>query len=107
MQYEKGTPSTMALGESAMSITPPDSGLLALVALLLFLGKPADAAKLRHQFAPDGESFTTHHILRAAKRLEVKACRERTSAQRLEKAASPAIALMKDGRFARFGSDEP
>jgi subfamily B ATP-binding cassette protein HlyB/CyaB len=79
---------------------PLDSGLLSFVALLRFLGKPADIAQLRHQFAPDGETFTTGHILRAAKRLEVKARRERTLPDRLPTAALPAIALLKDGSFA-------
>src|SRR5262249_7504495 len=57
-------------------------------------------AQLRHQFAADGESFTADHILRAARRLDVKARLERSSPARLEKAALPAIALMKDGSFA-------
>src|SRR5262245_22914315 len=94
-------PSRMAVGATADAHAPAlDTGLLAFVALLRFLGKPADAAQLRHQFALDGESFTADHILRAARRLEVKARRERTSPQRLDKAALPAIALMKDGSFA-------
>ena len=76
-----------------------DSGLQSLVVLLRFFGKPADAIQLRHQFAPDGEAFTADHILRAAKRLEVKARLERIEPQRLEKAALPAIALLKDGSF--------
>jgi subfamily B ATP-binding cassette protein HlyB/CyaB len=84
----------------AGSQAPLDSGLAAFVVLLRFLGKPADAAQLRHEFSPDGENFTADHILRAAKRLEVKARRERCSPERLEKAALPAIALMKDGSFA-------
>jgi subfamily B ATP-binding cassette protein HlyB/CyaB len=70
-----------------------DSGLRAFVSLLRFLGKPADAAQLKHQFAPDGEAFTSDHILRAAKRLEVKARLERISPQRLEKAALGALAM--------------
>jgi ATP-binding cassette, subfamily B, bacterial HlyB/CyaB len=64
-----------------------------------FQGKPADPAQLKHHFAPDGELFTVDHILRAAKRLDVKARRELTSSDRLEKAALPAIALLKDGSF--------
>ena len=84
----------------AGSQAPLDSGLAAFVVLLRFLGKPADAAQLRHEFSPDGENFTADHILRAAKRLEVKARRERCPPERLEKAALPAIALMKDGSFA-------
>src|SRR5882724_4541981 len=97
----------MAEGSNAARTAPLDSGLLAFVSLLRFLGKPADPAQLRHQFAPDGENFTADHILRAARRLEVKARRERTSAQRLEKAALPAIALMKDGSFALLARAAP
>ena len=89
----------MADGES-VGQSPLDSGLLALVSLLRFLGKPADAAQLRHEFAPDGEAFTSDHVLRAAKRLGIKARLERTSPERLDKAALPAIALLKDGSFA-------
>ena len=89
----------MAVDAAAVRGSPQDSGLAAFVALLRFLGKPADAAQLRHQFAPDGEPFSADHILRAAKRLEVKARRERMSPERLEKAALPAIALLKDGTF--------
>jgi hypothetical protein len=60
-----------------------------------FLGKPGDPIQLKHHFAPDGESFTVDHIiLRVAKRLEIKARRERTSSQRLERATLPAIALV-------------
>ncbi len=76
-----------------------DSGLLSFVSLLRFLGRPADVVQLRHEFAPDGEPFTASHILRAAKRLEVKARMERLSPERLGKAVLPAIALMKDGSF--------
>jgi subfamily B ATP-binding cassette protein HlyB/CyaB len=90
----------MADGGGTATAMPLDSGLLAFVSLLRFLGKPADPAQLRHQFAPDGENFTADHILRAAKRLEIKARRQRTSPERLEKASLPAIALMKDGTFA-------
>ncbi|MDP1750681.1 MAG: cysteine peptidase family C39 domain-containing protein [Reyranella sp.] len=86
---------------------PLDSGLLAFVSLLRFLGQPADAAQLRHQFAPDGESFTVDHILRAAKRLGVKARRERTKPERLEKAALPAIALLNDGSFTLLARAAP
>ena len=86
-------------GKEIPSEPPLDSGLLAFVFLLRFLGKPADPAQLRHQFAPDGETFTADHILRAAKRLDVKARREHTPSERLEKAALPAIALLTDGTF--------
>jgi subfamily B ATP-binding cassette protein HlyB/CyaB len=74
--------------------------LLAFVHALRLLSRPADVAQLKHQFAPDGERFTVDHILRAAKRLDVKARLESTTPQRLDKAALPAIALMKDCSFA-------
>src|SRR5216683_1806063 len=102
-----GEPSSMADGESAVRVESPDSGLLAFVFLLRFLGQPADIAQLRHQFAPDGELFTADAILRAAKRLGIKARRERTSPQRLEKATLPAIALLKDGTFALLARAAP
>jgi subfamily B ATP-binding cassette protein HlyB/CyaB len=54
----------MAEGECATARESLDSGLLSFVLLLRFLGKPADAAQLKHQFAPDGEPFTGDHILR-------------------------------------------
>jgi hypothetical protein len=63
----------MANGETAVRAGWRDSGLLALVSLLRFLGKPADPANLKHQFSPDGENFTADHILREAKSPEVKA----------------------------------
>jgi hypothetical protein len=46
----------MANGETAVRAGSRDSGLLALVSLLRFLGKPADPANLKHQFPPDGIS---------------------------------------------------
>ena len=79
---------------------PIDTGLLSFVCLLRFLGKPADAAQLRHQFAPDGEPFDKTHVLRAAKRLEVKARIDRVATGRLDKAVLPAIAVLRDGTFA-------
>jgi subfamily B ATP-binding cassette protein HlyB/CyaB len=90
----------MADADNAVDHGPPDSGLTALVVLLRFLGKPADATQLKHQFSAEGELFTAEHILRAAKRLDVKARIETIPAERLEKAALPAIALLRDGSFA-------
>src|SRR5713226_2405886 len=89
----------MADGENVTFPVPHDSGLESLVCILRLLGRPADAAQLKHQFAPQGESFTADHILRAAKHLDVKARRELTDPRRLEKAALPAIAMLRDGSF--------
>jgi subfamily B ATP-binding cassette protein HlyB/CyaB len=88
------------MGEhQAASGQPFDAGLSAFVMLLRFLGKPADPLQIRHQFAPDGEPFGVEHILRAAKRLGVKARHEHVSRERLDKAALPAIARLNDGGF--------
>jgi subfamily B ATP-binding cassette protein HlyB/CyaB len=92
-------PSQMAGEEQQAKPDSIDSGLASLVSLLRFLGQPADYAQLRHQFAPEGERFTSDHILRAAKRLGLKARLERVSPERLEKATLPAIAVMADGAF--------
>lgn len=89
----------MAANMASVEEQPPDSGLAAFVALLRFLGKPADSAQLRHQFTPDGELFSADHILRASKRLEVRARLERMTADRLGATVLPAIALLKDGNF--------
>jgi|SRR5580698_10556072 subfamily B ATP-binding cassette protein HlyB/CyaB len=86
-------------GESLADCQPSNSGLLAFVTLLRFLGKPADVAQLKHQFAPSGEVFTIEHILRAAKRLDIVARHEKVLPHRLEKAALPAIAVLRDGSF--------
>jgi hypothetical protein len=72
----------LAEGDPTAQEVPLDSGLLAFVPILRFLGKPADAAQRRHEFSPEGENFTSEHILRAAKRLEAKARRERPPSER-------------------------
>jgi len=82
---------------------PLDSGLSAFVSLLGFLGKPADAAQLRHEFSPEGDD-PSDHILYAAERLEVKPRRERASPQRSDKAdpiASITDATLKCDTIAR------
>lgn len=90
---------TAASGGTDARSSPVDTGLQAFTLVLRFLGKAGDVAQLRHQFAPDGEFFEATHILTAAKRLGVKARRERVSVDRLPQTPLPAIALLKDGTF--------
>jgi subfamily B ATP-binding cassette protein HlyB/CyaB len=91
--------SSVAAEASITPDAPLDTGLFAFVLLLRFLGQPADVTQLRHQFAPDGELFTVDHLLRAAKRLGLKARCERVPTERLDRAVLPAIACLKDGSF--------
>ena len=73
----------MAEGSPTARETPLDSGLLAFVPSLRLLGKPADhPVQWHHEFSPDGENFPSEHLLRADKRLDGKAGRERTSSER-------------------------
>jgi subfamily B ATP-binding cassette protein HlyB/CyaB len=67
--------------------------------MLRLLGRAVEPDQLKHQFAPDGESFDSAHILRVAKRLDLKAKLLRVPPQRLASTVLPAIALMKDGSY--------
>jgi subfamily B ATP-binding cassette protein HlyB/CyaB len=81
----------------------PDSGLACLLMLALFHEVVADEVKLRHQFGQD--PMDTTKLLQAAMSLDMSARLVRQDVARLEKAALPAIAPLKDGRFmvvARF-----
>ncbi len=51
--------------------------------------------------------FGVEHILRAAKRLDVKARHERVSRERLDKAGLPAIAILQDGTFTILAKAAP
>jgi hypothetical protein len=76
----------VAEGSPTAQKTPLDSGFLAFVSILRRLGKPAGPAQLCPKFSPDGENFASELLLRAAKRLDVKARRERPSSKRLGRA---------------------
>jgi subfamily B ATP-binding cassette protein HlyB/CyaB len=64
-----------------------------------FLRTPVDAEQLRHGSGRLSEHFTTQDILRAAKRLGLRARRARVRASRLDTTPLPAIAEMKDGGY--------
>lgn len=81
------------------SLPPPPTGLLCLVMLLQYLKKPADPDTLRHEFCPHGDDLDPITMVRAAKKLGVKARRTTIKPKRLAKAPFPVIAHGKDGQF--------
>jgi ATP-binding cassette, subfamily B, bacterial HlyB/CyaB len=78
---------------------PADTGLSCLVLLLRFLGKPADPEQIRHEFTEARRPLDAAGILRAAKRLGLKAKAVRLAWERLSTASLPAIAQRRDGTF--------
>src|SRR3954467_11730438 len=78
-----------------------DTGLVALVMVLRFLGIPADPDQIRHQFG--GASIGVPEMLRCAKHFEVKARAITTTWSRLAKTPLPAIAALREGGFLVLG----
>ncbi|WP_281647257.1 type I secretion system permease/ATPase [Parendozoicomonas sp. Alg238-R29] len=80
------------------------TGLLCLVMLLQYLKKPADPETLHHEFCPTGQDMDAITMVRAAKKLGVKARQTTIKAKRLEKAPFPIIAKGKDNKFFIIGA---
>lgn len=76
-----------------------DSGALSLVILLRFFGMPGDVEQLRHQFARPGEPFDANDVVRASRRLGLKARLIRSNWDRLQRTNLPAVAEGVDGSF--------
>ena len=76
-----------------------DTGAACLVTLLRFFGMPGEIGQIRHQFAEPGTPMDADALLRAAKRLGLRAKLASLSAAKLGGAPLPAIAEMQDGRF--------
>lgn len=76
-----------------------DTGLACLTLLARFYGIAADAAQLKHEFAPMGKPFGESEILRAAKSLGLKAGPIETIWERLSGLALPALIPLRDGRY--------
>src|ERR1051326_7097287 len=79
----------------------PDTGLLALVMVLRFLGVPADPEQIRHQFG--GVPISFPEMLRCAKQFQVKARAIATTWERLAATPLPAVAALRDGGFLVLG----
>ena len=83
------------------SAAPIDTGLVALVMVLRFLGVPADPDQIRHQFG--GVPLGVTEMLRCAKQLQVKARAIKTNWERLAATPLPAIAALREGGFLVLG----
>ncbi|WP_432473864.1 type I secretion system permease/ATPase [Amphritea sp. HPY] len=86
-----------------------DSGLFALVTILRVHGQPAEPQQLQHQFATPGKPFGSLELLRAAKKLGLKARQLETNFSRLNNSSLPAIGIDNEGEFfvlARVSSHE-
>ncbi len=76
-----------------------DTGLFALATVLRFHQMPAEPQQLHHQFAIPGQPFGCMEILRAAKRLGLKARQTTQTFQQLNNASLPAIGINRQGEF--------
>ncbi len=76
-----------------------DSGLYALVTILRVQGMPAEPEQLRHQFAIPGQPFGSTELLRAAKKLGLKARLVNTPFASLTNASLPAIGIDNSGEY--------
>ncbi len=76
-----------------------DTGAACLVLLLRFFGMPGDADQLRHEFAQRGQALDADTLVRAARRLGLKARTVKSNWGRFAKTQLPAIAEAKDGGF--------
>jgi len=76
-----------------------ESGLACLVRIAHLLGVPADPARLRHEFAPDGAPCDARVLVRAARWLGLKARRLHSDWRRLAYTPLPALLRERDGRW--------
>jgi ATP-binding cassette, subfamily B, bacterial HlyB/CyaB len=84
-----------------------DSGLSCLVFMAHFLRISAEPEQIRFEAGKVDQSFSARDIVRAAKRLDLKARHSKVSLNRLEMLPLPAIAEMADGRFVILAAVAP
>ncbi|MFC6633230.1 type I secretion system permease/ATPase [Microbulbifer taiwanensis] len=86
-----------------------DSGLAALIFLARFHQVAADPEQLRHHYGIGGQKFGESEIVRAARRLQLKARSFSSSWDKLSDLAQPAIVELNDGSYvvlARVSGDK-
>lgn len=76
-----------------------DTGLSCLVFMARFLRLPVEPDQIRFEAGKGDHAFTAQDVVRAARRLDLRARRSKVSSRRLELLPLPAIAEMADGRF--------
>jgi len=91
------TPATPPVPDTAAN-TNIDTGVLALVLAARMMGIAVDPQQLLHQLA--GTKMAVPQLLRAAKRLELKASSVQSDWPRLAKTFPPCIVVFHDGSFA-------
>jgi subfamily B ATP-binding cassette protein HlyB/CyaB len=87
--------------------TEVDTGLSCLVFMARFLRLAVEPEQIRFEAGKVDQSFTARDIVRAAKRLDLKARHAKVSLNRLEMLPLPAIAEMADGRFVILAAAAP
>jgi subfamily B ATP-binding cassette protein HlyB/CyaB len=87
-------------GETQDELRPSaiDTGLACLCLIARFHSLAVEKAQIGHEFRA-GPSLSKLELILAARKLGLSAKASRVSAQRLNKAALPAIAIGKDGKF--------
>ena len=83
----------------ARSSVEADTGLSCLVFMARFLRLAVEPEQIRFEAGKVDQSFTAKDIVRAARRLDLKARHTKVSLRRLDMLPLPAIAEMADGRF--------
>ena len=80
-----------------------DTGLICLLIFTRYFGIAADAEQLTHEFGTSGKTFGDTEVLRAAKRLGLKAGKRSATWARLATLPLPAMAQYTDGRYVIIG----
>jgi len=96
---QKGEGTNDAPPEASVNRALKDTGILCLAMLLRYQKLPADPVQISHDHAPHGQLLDATGLVRAARKLGVKARAVRSGLERLGKAPLPAIAEANDGTF--------
>ncbi len=87
------------MSDPGMATSGDQSGFVCVALMARFLGLSVDPAHLKHLLGRSGEACGTSEILRALKRLKLKARATEADWRRLEKLSLPAIAQHRDGHY--------
>ncbi|TAA09720.1 type I secretion system permease/ATPase [Pseudoxanthomonas winnipegensis] len=95
-----GMPAVAAVAPHSGNARPEDQdlGLGGLVLIAQFHGIAADTEQLRHEFGSGSEPLDDLSLLRAAKKLGLKARLVEVDSERLDRISLPALAWQQDGR---------
>lgn len=98
------TAALAAVGPKPVETPPmPDTGLLSFVTVLAYLHKSVDPVQLLHERGRGNLPFSAQDMLRAAKRLNVRARHKQVSIDALRDVPAPCIVEDTDGGFFILG----